>query len=404
MRKYENVAVEQLIPYARNARTHSDAQIKKLQSSIREFGFINPVLIDGNYNIIAGHGRVQAAEKEGLKEVPCIFVEDLTESQKKAYILADNRLSLDADWDMDLLKIELEDLQGMDFDLDLTGFNMDEIDALLSNEDDEEKEIEEDDFDSSEMEDESYVPFTKRGQVWQLGRHRLMCGDSTSGEDVKLLMDGQKADLIVTDPPYNVDYTGKTKDALKIQNDKMDNNSFYQFLFDVYSLYYEHANDGAGIYVFHADSEGMNFRKAMVDAGFKLAQCCVWVKQTLVMGRQDYHWKHEPVLYGWKPTGPHNWYTDRKQTTVWNFDRPSRNDLHPTMKPIPLIAYPIENSSKKNDLVIDFFGGSGSTLMACEQTGRINHSMELDERYCDVIIKRWEEFTGEKAVLVHGGL
>jgi DNA modification methylase len=237
------------------------------------------------------------------------------------------------------------------------------------------------------------------GDLWILGRHRLLCGDSTSIDATERLMGGAKADLIVTDPPYNVAYEGKTTDALTIQNDKMGTSDFYQFLLDAYTNYFTIAKDGASIYVFHADTEGVNFRKALVDSGFKLSQCCVWVKQTMVIGRQDYHWQHEPILYGWKPSGSHNWYSDRSQTTIWQFDRPMRSTEHPTMKPIALVEYPILNSSKAGDIVADLFGGSGSTLIACEKNARACRTMELDSRYCDVIVKRWQDFTGKEAVL-----
>ena len=250
--------------------------------------------------------------------------------------------------------------------------------------------FEDDDFEP-ELPDK---PITQKGDIWLLGKHRLMCGDSTDKNDMAVLMDGKKANLIVTDPPYNVDYVGKTKDALKIENDKMDNDSFYNFLFDAYSRMYEVAQDGASIYVFHADSEGLNFRKAMIESGFKLSQCCIWAKQAVVMGRQDYHWQHEPILVGWKPTGKHYWNSDRKQTTLWQFDRPFRNEYHPTMKPVSLISYPIKNSSKIGDLVLDSFGGSGSTLIACQETDRICYAMELDEKYCDVIVNRYIEKMG----------
>jgi DNA modification methylase len=253
----------------------------------------------------------------------------------------------------------------------------------------------EDNFDLEEALPEH--PITHKGDIWLLGKHRLICGDSTNPQDIVTLMDGKKAQLIVTDPPYNVDYTGKTKDALKIENDKMDNNQFYNFLLAAYTRMFEVADDGASIYVFHADSEGLNFRKSFIEAGFKLSQCCIWAKQAMVMGRSDYHWMHEPVLYGWKPTGGHYWNSDRKQTTLWQFDRPFRNEYHPTMKPIPLISYPIKNSSKLGDIVFDPFGGSGSTLIACEETDRICYTSELDPKYVDVIMKRYIAHVGDNS-------
>jgi DNA modification methylase len=389
------VDIDKLVPYARNSRTHSDEQIKQIQASIREFGFVNPVLIDGKFNIIAGHGRILAAKAEGIEKVPCVFVSHLTEAQKKAYMLADNKLALNAGWDMEMLKIEIEELQGLDFDLSLTGFDDLEISAMF----DENKEVVEDDFDVDAAIPEE--PITKLGDVWLLGKHRLACGDSTSGEVFVKLMAGQEADLVLTDPPYNVDYVGKTKDSLKIENDKMQDEQFLQFLTDAFTRMYEHSKKGAAIYIFHSDSEGYNFRTAFKQAGYSLRQCLIWVKNSLVMGRQDYQWKHEPILYGWKDGASHAWYADRKQTTLVEFDRPQKSAEHPTMKPIGLCGYFIANSSKEGDIVLDTFGGSGSTLIACEQIGRTCYIVELDEKYCDVIIKRYETFTGEKAVLLN---
>lgn len=385
--------IEALIPYARNSRTHSDAQVAQIAASIREFGWTNPVLVDGDNGIIAGHGRVLAARKLDVSEVPVIELRHMTESQRRAYVIADNKLAEAAGWDSELLALELGELKADGFDLSLTGFDELELGDLFPTEP--KAGLTDDD----ETPEPPADPVSQAGDIWRLGNHRLMCGDSVSVDDVARLMDGYKADLIVTDPPYNVAYQGGTSDKLTIQNDSMSGEAFYRFLLDAYTAMFSVAKDGAGLYVFHADSEGMNFRKAMTDAGFKLAQCCIWVKQSLVMGRQDYHWQHEPVLYGWKPTGPHRWYSDRKQTTVWNFDRPSRNDVHPTMKPVALIEYPITNSSRGGDVVLDLFGGSGSTLIACEKTGRHSRLMELDPRYCDVIVKRWQDFTGQQARL-----
>ena len=385
--------VDDLIPYARNARTHSADQVAQLAASIREFGWTNPVLVDGENGIIAGHGRVLAARKLSLDEVPVIELAHMSETQKRAYIIADNKLAEQAGWDAELLALELGELQAEGFDIDLLGFDETELGDLLELEpkagltdDDAAPEVQAD-------------PVSQQGDVWRLGDHRVMCGDSLSLDEVSQLMDGHKADLIVTDPPYNVAYEGGTADKLTIKNDSMSGEAFYRFLLNAYTAMFASAKDGAGIYVFHADSEGTNFRKALTDAGFKLAQCCVWVKQSLVLGRQDYHWQHEPVLYGWKPTGAHRWYSDRRQSTVWNFDRPSRNDVHPTMKPVSLVEYPITNSSRGGDVVLDLFGGSGSTLIACEKTGRHARLMELDPRYCDVIIRRWQDFTGQRAKL-----
>ncbi|WP_208402069.1 site-specific DNA-methyltransferase [Halalkalibacterium halodurans] len=385
------IEIDKLIPYQNNARTHNKEQLLKLRSSLREFGFVNPVLIDKDYNIIAGHGRVAAAKAEGIKDVPCVMVEHLTEAQKKAYILADNRLAMDAGWDNELLAIELESLKGLNFDLNLTGFEAAEIDELFSNIHD--KDVADDEFDvdaALELE-----PISKLGDIWLLGRHRLICGDSTLAETYERLMEGKKANLCVTDPPYNVNYTAGKENERVIKNDNMDDQSFYEFLLASFKNIYNHLDDGGAAYIFHADTEGLNFRKAFKDAGFKLSGVCQWVKQSLVLGRSDYQWQHEPVLYGWKPTGKHRWYGDRKQTTVWNFDRPTKSELHPTMKPVPLVAYPIQNSSMSNCIVLEPFGGSGSTLIACEQTGRICYAIELDGKYVDVITKRYIDYIGK---------
>ena len=390
------VPLDKLVPYQNNARTHSPEQINKLRSSLREFGFINPVIIDRDYGIIAGHGRAIAAREEGIKEVPCVFADHLTEAQKKAYIIADNRMALDAGWDEELLRIEIEELQGMDFDSLLTGFDEKELSKLF----DDGKEAKDDDFD---VDAELQKPtFSKAGDVWTLGRHRLVCGDSTKPETYEVLMDGRKANLVVTDPPYNVDYKGT---AGKIKNDNMASEKFFDFLFDAFSCMEKVMADDASIYVFHADTEGLNFRKAFDAAGFYLSGCCIWKKPSLVLGRSPYQWQHEPVLYGWKKNGKHQWYSDRKQTTIWEFEKSKKNGEHPTMKPIPLLCYPITNSSMSNTLVLDPFGGSGSTLIACEQTDRSCATIELDEKFCDVIVNRYIELVGsaEKVSVLRDG-
>lgn len=392
------ISVDKLVPYVNNARTHSKEQITKLRSSLREFGFVSPVIIDKDFGILAGHGRISAAKEEGITEVPCVLVDHLTDAQKKAYILADNRYAQDAGWDDELLRIEIEALQGEDFDILLTGFDIAEIDDLFK--DDLQDGIKDDDFD---VDEELNKPtFSKQGDVWLLGNHRLICGDSTKEETYTKLMNGKKANLIVTDPPYNVNYEGS---AGKIKNDNMDNDGFYQFLFDAFTnMENVLASDGS-IYVFHADTEGLNFRKAFSDAGFYLSGTCIWKKQSLVLGRSPYQWQHEPCLFGWKKKGKHQWYSGRKETTIWEFDKPKKNGDHPTMKPIPLIAYPIMNSSMSNCIVLDAFGGSGSTLIACEQTNRICHTIELDEKFCDVIVKRYIEQVGtsEKVFVERNG-
>jgi site-specific DNA-methyltransferase (adenine-specific) len=393
----EQISIENLIPYVNNARTHSDAQVAQIAASIKEFGFNNPVLIADDNSIIAGHGRVMAARKLGKDTVPAVRLSHLTEMQRKAYILADNKLALNADWDNSLLAIELADLKDLGFDTDLTGFSADEIAALMP------VELTEGLTDEDEVPEAPVDPVTKLGDVWLLGKHRLMCGDSTSIEALEELCQGQSVDMWLTDPPYNVAYEGKTKDALKIQNDSMSDDQFRQFLRDSYVAADAVMKAGAVFYIWHADSEGYNFRGAAQDAGWKVRQCLIWKKQTMVMGRQDYHWKHEPCLYGWKDGAGHLWAADRKQTTILEFDRPSRNAEHPTMKPVALFEYQLLNNTKGGDIVLDSFGGSGTTMIAAEKNGRVSRLMELDPKYCDVIIKRWQDFTGKTATLEETG-
>lgn len=382
------VSISKLVPYVNNARTHSPEQINKLRSSLREFGFINPVIIDKDYGIIAGHGRVIAAKEEGIDEVPCVFVDYLTEAQKKAYILADNRMAMDAGWDEELLKLEIESLQAEDFDVSFTGFDEKELADLFK---DKETEVKDDDYDlTAALEKASFV---EKGDVWVVGRHRLVCGDATNPDDVSKLMDGKRADLVLTDPPYGVSF--KSSSGLTIQNDSMKNEEFYDFLYKAFANMANHLEPGGAAYVFHADTEGLNFRQAFIAAGFHLAGCCIWVKDSLVLGRSDYQWQHEPVLYGFLQNGKHAWYSDRKQTTIWNFKKPKRNENHPTSKPLDLLSYPIGNSSQENGIVVDTFGGSGSTLMACEQAKRICYTMELDEKYASVILRRYVDDTGD---------
>ena len=325
-----------------------------------------------------------------MTEVPCIFVEDLTEAQKRAYVLADNKLALDAGWDEAILKIELAELQEMDFDITLTGFELEDFELEDC------QPVGDDDF---EVEPPT-EPRAKFGQIYQLGRHRLMCGDSTDIGMVEKLMGGERADLFLTDPPYNVAYEGKTKDALTIENDEMSDDNFREFLRTAFYCADSVMKEGAVFYIWHADSEGYNFRGACFDIGWKVRQCLIWNKNSMVLGRQDYHWKHEPCLYGWKSGASHLWVSDRKQVTVLDFDRPQRNAEHPTMKPVPLFDYQIQNNTRKGDVVLDLFAGSGTTTIACEQNGRNAYVMELDPRYCDVIVNRWEHLTGQNAVLI----
>lgn len=389
--------IKDLIPYCNNSRTHSDEQVLQIASSIKEFGFTNPVLIDGQGGIIAGHGRIMAAQKLKIEEVPTITLSGLSEAQKKAYIIADNKLALNSGWDDELLKIELEQLKELDFDLGLIGFSDDEL-ALLVGGETTEGLVDEDQV--PELVDD---PVTVLGDVWLLGNHRLMCGDSTSIQAIETLCAGQLVDMWLTDPPYNVAYEGKTKDALKIQNDSMNDGDFRHFLRDCYVAADSVMKAGSVFYIWHSDSEGYNFRGAAMDAGWKVRQCLIWKKQTMVMGRQDYHWKHEPCLYGWKDGAGHLWAADRKQTTILEFDKPQRNGEHPTMKPVALFEYQMLNNTKGGDIVLDSFGGSGTTIIAAEKNGRIGYAMELDPKYCDVIIKRWQDFTGKQATLESNG-
>ena len=373
-------------PYEKNPRKNDEA-VKYVAESIRNFGFKVPIVIDKNGVIVAGHTRYKAAKKLKITEVPCIVADDLTDEQVKAFRLADNKVAEKAEWDFDLLDIELGGI--LDIDMESLGFDF--------SIEEEEPEAVEDEFDG-ELPEEPYV---KQGDLYQLGNHRLLCGDSTMIDHVEKLMGGDLADLLLTDPPYNVDYEGKTKDKLKIENDKMDNDSFRQFLVDAFTNADMVMKPGAVFYIWHADSEGYNFRGACADTNWKVRQCLIWAKNSMVMGRQDYQWKHEPCLYGWKEGAGHLWASDRKQTTILNFDRPTKNDLHPTMKPIPLFDYQIKNNTKGGDIVLDLFGGSGTTIMACEQNGRRAFTMEFDPRYAQTIIERWEKFTGEKAVLLN---
>jgi DNA modification methylase len=431
----EHLATSNLIPYARNSRTHSDGQVAQIAASIREFGFTNPVLIDDDNGIIAGHGRVMAAGKLGLAQVPCIRLGYLTETQKRAYVIADNQLALNAGWDKDLLALELNDLNGLGFDLDLLGFDDDDIKDFLflapentANPD------------AAPPVDERAV--TQTGDLWIMGGHRLLSGDSTSAAAMSVLMAGKQADACWTDPPYNLAYE---TNAGKIANDNLSDDEFRRFLGGFYRAAHAVMKKGAAIYVAHADTERANFTSEFLSAGFKLSGVIIWRKDALVLGRSDYQWIHEPILYGWKEGGAHKFYGGRKQTTVsdigssgspfvqrsdgkwqitigeevmvvdgnasveWVEDsimrelRPKRNDVHPTMKPVALIERMLKNSAKPGSIVLDPFGGSGSTLIACDQLGMNARLMELSPNYCDVIVKRWQEFTGKQATLERTG-
>jgi len=373
-----------------------DIEYEKLKQSIQTFGYVEPVLWNKRTgNIIGGHQRFKVLVELGYTEIDCVVVDmDLTD--EKALNIALNKVS--GDWDKDKLILLITDLQGSDFDVSLTGFDSIELNALFK--DSLKEDIKEDDFD---VDAELKKPeLSKQGDVWQLGPHRLVCGDSTKADTFTALMDGKLANLVVTDPPYNVNYEGT---AGKIKNDNMNNEAFYNFLLAAFKNTEAAMTKDASIYVFHADTEGLNFRKAFSEAGFYLSGTCIWKKQSLVLGRSPYQWQHEPVLFGWKKSGKHKWYADRKQTTIWEFEKPKKNADHPTMKPVALVAYPILNSSLSNCIVLDPFGGSGSTLIACEQTNRICYTVELDEKYCDVIVNRFIEQVGtnEEVFLIRNG-
>lgn len=442
--KIDRMSIKDLIPADYNPRKDlkpGDPEYEKLKRSIEEFGYVDPVIWNRRTGrVIGGHQRLKVLQDLGYSEVDCSIV-DIDEDREKALNVALNKI--EGDWDLPKLKDLLEEIDTGLFDIEITGFDLDEIEDLMTQFQDEPKE---DGFDMDQAVDEVEEPVTQPGDIWRLGRHRLLCGDATKIEDYERLMAGNQADMVFTDPPYNVDYTGKTKDALKIQNDKMDDNNFRLFLYHAFSNANAVTQPGGAIYICHADSEGYNFRGAMMDAGWLLKQCLIWVKNSIILGRQDYQWKHEPILYGWKPGAAHNWYGERKQstvvddpshfavkkekdgailsfsagedqtvmirvpsyevvyagiddhTTVWRFEKPSKNADHPTMKPIGLCAKAIRNSCPAKGIVLDMFLGSGSSLIAAEQTGRSCYGLELDPVYCDVIIRRWEELTGEKAV------
>lgn len=429
----EMLPIEGLVPYANNSRTHSDEQVAQVAASIKEFGFTNPVLVDKDNMIIAGHGRVKAAMRLGITEVPCIRLDHLNDFQKKAYIIADNKLAMNAGWDDELLRLELGELLAEGFDVKLTGFSDDEIKNITLGADDVD---EQGNTDDDEVPGFSNKNISVYGDVWVLGDHRVMCGDSTLIDDVEKLCAGVDVDCCWTDPPYNVNYESK---AGKIQNDNMEDAAFRQFLRDAFVSAFAVMRTGAPMYIAHSDTEGYNFRGAFIDAGFKLSGCLVWVKPALVLGRSDYQWRHEPILYGWKPGSAHSWYGGRKNTTVFDakdvpfivmedgsvqieigentlrisgeslqveeivgsivrIEKPKRSAEHPTMKPVDLILRQLKNSSRRGDVVLDLFGGSGSTMIACQKTNRKARIMEFDPKYCDVIITRWQDFTGKEAI------
>ena len=392
----EYVQVDALVPYDKNPR-NNDPAIDAVAASIKTFGFKVPMVIDEQNSIVCGHSRLRAVQKlikqgelpDDLRDgIPCIRANDLTPEQIRAFRIADNKVAELAEWDEDLLKSEIEDLP--EFDFESFGFDMDDFTSDMADSD-----TSEDEFDADAEPEEIRV---RRGEIWQLGDHRLMCGDSTSEKDVADLMNGEKADLWLTDPPYNVDYEGGT--GMRILNDSMGDSKFREFLRNAFDLAEKEMKPGAAFYIFHADSEGYNFRGACHDVGLTVRECLVWKKNALVLGRQDYQWIHEPCLYGWKDGAAHKWRSDRKQTTVLEFDRPKKSELHPTMKPIALFSYLMCNSTDRGDIVLETFGGSGTTLICAERTGRRCRIMELDERFATVILNRWEEDTGRVGVRI----
>lgn len=397
-------SVDDLIPYARNSRTHSKDQVAQIAASIREFGWTNPILVDGDGTIIAGHGRVMAARKLGEKEVPCIELGHLTEAQKRAYVIADNQLALNAGWDAEMLKVEIAELVDADFDLGLLGFDDAMLAGLMG--------VETEGLtDPDDVPEPPAVPVTVLGDVWVLGNHRLMCGDSTSIDDLDKLLAKQLVDLVVTDPPYGVSYADKNRSLnaispanriqTPIKNDHLKGNDLEDFFLGAFSAMFAAMKPGASFYVFapQGGEQMMMMMMMMQKAGLPVRHELIWIKNNHVLGRADYHYKHEPILYGWKEGAGHPWFGGRNKFSIWNIDRPTQSKLHPTMKPVELLEIPINNSSKGSDIVLDLFGGSGSTMMACEKSGRNCRMMELDEKYCDVIITRWQDFTGQQAIL-----
>lgn len=378
----EYIPIKDIKPYKRNAKLHPQEQIDQIKASIKEFGFNDPIAVWHDNEIIEGHGRLIAAKQMKMKEIPIIRLDDLTDEQRRAYMLAHNQLTMNTGFDLEILTEEINSI----LDIDMADFGFE--DFVIE---EPEEEVIEDEFDEEIPEE----PKSKRGEIYQLGRHRLMCGDSTNKDDVLALMGGELADLLVTDPPYGVDYEGE---AGKIENDNLKDEEFLHFLEDAFRNADASMKAGSSFYIWYADSSSNTFRPACSNIGWTIRECLIWNKNSLVIGRQDYQWKHEPCLYGWKEGASHNWYSDRKQTTVLEFDRPTASKLHPTMKPVALFDYLIKNSSKKEDNILDLFAGSGTTIMACEQNNRKAFAMEYDPRFVDVIIKRWEDFTGQKAV------
>ena len=380
-----NMKLSDIHPYERNPRIN-DAAVEAVAKSIKEFGFKNPIILDKEHVIIAGHTRYRAARQLGLTEVPCVIAGDLTPEQVKAFRIADNKTAEIAEWNYELLPLELRALQDAQFDMSLLGFDTVELEKLLSSGDD----VTEGETEPDAVPEIPEVAVSHRGEVYQLGEHRLICGDSTSQDDTGKLMAGEMVGLYLVDPPYNVALTGST--GLTIQNDDMGDSQFREFLTKAFMAAATGIKPGVSLYSFHSDSESANFRLASRDAGLDVHQTLYWVKNSFVLGRFDYHYQSESILYGWKAGEAHRWFNDRCQTNILNFDKPKRNDVHPSMKAVEMLVYLVKNSSARGDTVLDNFGGSGSTLIACEQTGRKCRMMELDPRYCDVIRRRWAEF------------
>lgn len=396
--EFKRLPISDLVPASYNPRKAlkpGDAEYEKIKNSISEFGYCEPVIVNSDMTIIGGHQRVTVLQDLGYTEIDCVVIE-IDKTKEKALNIALNKIT--GEWNKELLADLIKDLQDSDFDIGFTGFEPPEIEQLFNSVHD--KKITEDDFDIDKELEKPNV--AKQGDVWCLGSHRVICGDSTLPETYERLMDGKKANMVLTDPPYNVNVE---ETAGKIKNDNMDSESFYKFLFAAFVNMEQSMEADASIYVFHADTEGLNFRKAFVDAGFYLSGCCIWKKNSLVLGRSPYQWQHEPCLFGWKKGGKHNWYSDRKQTTIWEYDRPKASKDHPTMKPVALMAYPIQNSCMSNCIVLDPFLGSGSTLIACEQTNRICYGIELDEKFVDVIVRRFIEQSGsdDKVFVIRAG-
>lgn len=391
----EKVSISKLNPAKYNPRKDlkpGNTEYEKLKRSMAEFGYVEPIIWNKRTgNIVGGHQRYKILKDMKYKEAECVIV-DLDDNREKALNVALNKIS--GEFDIPLLTDLLKDLSANDFDVSLTGFDEDEISDLFSDAD--AKEGKDDDYDVNKALEES--AFVKQGDLWQIGKHRMLCGDATNSEDLNKLMGGKKANLIVTDPPYNVNF--ESASGLKIKNDKQTSEKFYDFLLSAFKNISEHLAEGGSAYIFHADTEGLNFRKAFIDAGFHLSGVCIWAKNSFVMGRSPYQWGHEPILYGWLKTGKHKWYAGRAESTIWHYDKPKKNGEHPTMKPIPLLCYPIKNSSAVNSIVLDTFAGSGSTLMACQQIDRICYCMEIDPKYASVIIRRYVDSYGDENVFL----